>query len=99
MPTWVQIDDIDGITINVDAVSIDGAFDTTVVDEIIHAIETSQECRFSTTGGSDESRNLMCRQVERNISKCLEVTIKQVDIFQSEGNVIALFRKNAKCLP
>ncbi len=36
-----KVDDVDGVTVDIDAISIDGTLDTAIIDEVVHAIETS----------------------------------------------------------
>ncbi len=61
------------------AVQLQLALDAAVVHQIVHAVETAQQRRFTAARGADQGRHPVFRDTQRNIVQHLFVAIKQVE--------------------
>src|SRR5579864_7192669 len=54
-----QADDIDSAAVDVVAVEHDSSLGMDVVDQVVHAVDASEQSRFSAAAGADQRRHLL----------------------------------------
>src|SRR3954466_4349913 len=59
---------IDRLLIDIDTVVIDLSLDPTARNQIVRAVDAAQNSAFPAAGGSDQGRNLVRRNIKRDIA-------------------------------
>src|SRR5205085_12351531 len=54
-------------------------------DEVVHAVETAQECRFAATGWADEGQHGLFGYLQRDVKERLGVAVPEAKVADLEA--------------
>ena len=73
--------DIHALVIYIFSIQKNLAFDSASFHKIIHTVDASQQCGFTTAGWTDEGCDLLFFNIHLNILQGVEVAVIQIQIF------------------
>ena len=91
-----QLGDIDFLLLDVFTGDEDLAFSAATVDQVVHAVEATQQCRLAAATGSDERSDLPAGNIKLNIPERLYFVVEQVQFLYPNRRLTHRFGRGSR---